>query len=656
MLHSSSEPRGMKESWKAMVKIPRVAIVAADDKGGGLQGEFSTLSVGLGLHRAWTYLALFCSTSVLTSPALISSQTYSVDLGLFYVICVLFTIAVLVCIAAFSSRLRKFLLEEKTSVFAAVLCTLGSVVALLAQLSPSLAFILSLIAGILCGISNALLIMFWGMCYARFEVMTIVINTAISIIIALMLFAFIAFAIPSPWSALLTSLLPLLELPFIRKHLHSKEEKMSELPRPSYLPTNKRSLSLRLAIPLLLFGYTLGVLRYFTVHAVNVHSNITFFLLALFAASIIMVCLLVILYYYAESQSGESLVRYLTPILICGMLFLVLPTVTGSTVTSVLLMTCYLCFKAMVWIFLCGTCSKFRLSPFFVVGLGFGAMSAGSFLANLSLIANDALVRITPFGENTILAIAVIAMVVAYALLPRANDIARYAAEAASSEVDKARIRKMSKRTHTDKRDSAPAIAIAESPASADIASSAASTASTNAQTPPARKNRSARQGAENAKEIKVNDITKDAHIDERTSASSEHATPVTAATSTGSTAAIASTGSEARVASVASGASGDVAQPAIVVTPSPQDTASELAPSDAFRAKCDEISNRYLLSKRERDVMYLLARGHNASYIQEKLFVAQSTTKTHIYHIYKKLEIHSQQELIAMIMDELEE
>lgn len=73
------------------------------------------------------------------------------------------------------------------------------------------------------------------------------------------------------------------------------------------------------------------------------------------------------------------------------------------------------------------------------------------------------------------------------------------------------------------------------------------------------------------------------------------------------------------------------------------------------FRAQCETIANQYLLSRREAEVLFLLAKGHNAAFIQDKLYISRSTAKTHISHIYRKLDIHTQQELLAM-MDEQKE
>lgn len=78
--------------------------------------------------------------------------------------------------------------------------------------------------------------------------------------------------------------------------------------------------------------------------------------------------------------------------------------------------------------------------------------------------------------------------------------------------------------------------------------------------------------------------------------------------------------------------------------------TPREQAEKGSFYRKCEEISDRYLLSHREREVLRLLAKGHNAAFIQDKLCVSRSTAKTHINHIYKKLNIHTQQELLTMV------
>lgn len=84
--------------------------------------------------------------------------------------------------------------------------------------------------------------------------------------------------------------------------------------------------------------------------------------------------------------------------------------------------------------------------------------------------------------------------------------------------------------------------------------------------------------------------------------------------------------------------------------------TAEEQVRKGRFHMKCEEIADRYLLSRRETEVMFLLAKGHNAAYIQDKLCISKSTAKTHINHIYRKLDIHTQQELLNMVEREEKE
>lgn len=68
------------------------------------------------------------------------------------------------------------------------------------------------------------------------------------------------------------------------------------------------------------------------------------------------------------------------------------------------------------------------------------------------------------------------------------------------------------------------------------------------------------------------------------------------------------------------------------------------------FRDRCEALADRCGLTPREREVFDCLARGRNAEYIQNKLFISENTVRTHILHIYRKLEVNSQQQLIDLV------
>ena len=67
----------------------------------------------------------------------------------------------------------------------------------------------------------------------------------------------------------------------------------------------------------------------------------------------------------------------------------------------------------------------------------------------------------------------------------------------------------------------------------------------------------------------------------------------------------------------------------------------------------CAHTGRRHGLTAREHEVLVFLARGRNATFIQKELCISFSTAKTHIYHIYQKLGVSSQQQLIDLVDSE---
>jgi DNA-binding CsgD family transcriptional regulator len=54
-------------------------------------------------------------------------------------------------------------------------------------------------------------------------------------------------------------------------------------------------------------------------------------------------------------------------------------------------------------------------------------------------------------------------------------------------------------------------------------------------------------------------------------------------------------------------------------------------------------------LSRKERQVLNLILQGKNNQQISDELFISISTLKSHITHIYKKLEVSRRQEILAL-------
>ncbi len=71
------------------------------------------------------------------------------------------------------------------------------------------------------------------------------------------------------------------------------------------------------------------------------------------------------------------------------------------------------------------------------------------------------------------------------------------------------------------------------------------------------------------------------------------------------------------------------------------------------WKRACQNIADRHQLTKRETEIMILTAQGRSVSYIAECLVISTSTVQSHSKNLYRKLDIHSRQELITLIEDQ---
>ena len=72
--------------------------------------------------------------------------------------------------------------------------------------------------------------------------------------------------------------------------------------------------------------------------------------------------------------------------------------------------------------------------------------------------------------------------------------------------------------------------------------------------------------------------------------------------------------------------------------------------PRATLETVCMRLAAAHGLTAREADVLPLLARGHSAQVISGELSIAKGTVQTHVKHIYGKLGLHNQQELIELV------
>lgn len=486
-------------------------------------------------------------------------------------------------------KLLRFYTDRPAMILAAGFSVVGTAVALISHLTGQAdgAFI---VGGALCGIGSGLFTMLWGTAYARYNTASIVLNSVVAVVFATLLYSLVIHVLPWPFVGVIACVLPLFELPLLWKLTPISYALRHAVPIFNPLPIRKVTFMLRFSIPILLFGITLGVLKDVGLTRILPSVDPTVQLIALFAGGTAAIVLMVVAFSIDKRSHWDFLFRPLIPFVAFTCLFLPWFQESAELIPSLLLLTGFLCLGSLMWALLGQLAQEFRLSPICMFGIGSTAIAIGTILG-VYLVENPSSTGWLPFGEGSLVVVLLISLMFAMALLPRVRDIKRIILP------------------HTGE-DGAP---IAEFNKEIDQAKAIL-------QSRP----RPAWSVGLDAAGVFV---------------------PVSG------TAGAPAGGSLAYDTAVIGWAEpGSEAQE---VAELPKDEASDEERAKVrgrFRTQCEEIANRYLLSRRETEVMFLLAKGHNAAFIQEKLCISKSTAKTHISHIYRKLDIHNQQELLAMV------
>lgn len=603
------------------ITFPRISIVVDDDRGMGTQGELSTLSLGFGIHQAWIYTAMFGTTSIfqIPPPAFLAGNHTPMISFVFLISIVVFGLSLLVA-GITDQKFLKFYTAKRVLFASCVLTSIGTFAVLAAGAPGALGVALTVFSGVSTGIGSALLLLFWGTAFSRNGAATIVMNTAVAIVIAVGIYSFVLHVIPAPFSGILTACLPLLELPLLWGLTPVSYAVRHAIPIFTPLPVKKGPFSIRLALPVLLFGFALGTLRSISTQVILPSSDMTTQLLALFAGGAATVLLMVTVFSIDKRSHWDFLFRPLIPCIAITLLFLPALTLQDSILPPLILLTGYMCFEALMWMFFGEMSQEFRLSPIFVFGIGRGCLALGSLAGSLSIVDPTFLGSLTPFGEAGGAVLIMLVMVVAYALLPRVRDIKRAVAPGPSSEGPV--IASFNRRVEQVRWESHHKGMVGDEEVEREDSSmsSPAREASTTAPTMAG---------------WAAGSIGGNQRFYEGGNSPTTNRTAHPAASAT------------AQQGSVYAGM--PIARTPLAEPPALSE-AERSRERGRFRAQCEAIADRYLLSRRETEVMFLLAKGHNAAYIQDKLCISKSTAKTHISHIYRKLDIHNQQELLGMV------
>ena len=645
------------------VRVPRITL-NADFGDDSAFGELSLLSVGYGLHQAWVFATMFGTSSVFGATNLLEGL-YGSSVSLSYLISICVYVFCLLFMGLTNQRFLRYYISRGFLIAGAALSFVGTSL-LLAPFLPDFPG-LEIASGVMTGIGSSVLIIYWGTAFARCDSASIVFNTAVAVFVSFGLFAITLHYAPQPASSVIIAAIPLLELAILLKKTPESFYKRDDVPLFKPLPINKGKFLLRFAVPVFVLGIPLGMLRSQSLQSVMTSPEASSQPMLMLAAGVASILILITIMALGGGDKWSRFFQPLIPFIAVTIFFIPSAGEAGSPLGSTFLIVGFLCFESLMWIFFSDLSQRFRLSPVFVFGIGRGTMAAAVLIGSLAPVAAANAVHQMPFGEQTVVVAMLLIMVIAYAMLPREHEIEAIVvpcplvkAVSASFEREEAAAKAAGVRNCGTAPEletlAARAEAYPTSTQNAEAADAATVADATDSKpgTDQAFKSENGCEPAQDPAETSTRQQSfagsnESPAIDREGEGRPVNAQPEAASAAERpkepqASAAPARTGTS--TPSAARRAMGRTAGEAA------QDANERLRGGGRFRGKCETVANTYLLSRRETEILFFLAKGHNAAYIQEKLFISEGTAKTHIRHIYRKLDVHNQQDLMRMVED----
>lgn len=81
--------------------------------------------------------------------------------------------------------------------------------------------------------------------------------------------------------------------------------------------------------------------------------------------------------------------------------------------------------------------------------------------------------------------------------------------------------------------------------------------------------------------------------------------------------------------------------------------TTADEASEEATNGHIEHFAAQYDISPREQDVLTLWIAGRGMRYIENELFISESTVKSHLRSIYRKCNVHNRDEIISLYQRE---
>lgn len=629
------------------MRLPRITIEYQEEESYALGKVSAPLIVGFAAHWAWVYLFMF------NSGQLFYAASPDMQDVLFLVSIAFFSLT-LVSYGVFLERARKlFSMGQRRSrirLVAALMVFAAMIISVLGSIVPAAPIPFVVVSGLLCGVGSAVLLMSFAVSFSVCDLPTVAVSVA-----AVVPLGAVGFALAMVGEYLLPGLggLACLAMPFVEyaclgacsKQLVDNLE-FGELT----IPVKTRPFALHVCLPCSAFGFVLGVV---CVHAISVtmQEGITSVMLAIAAsgvfAGLVLICALL-----TQRKSNNFAFRTMLPVVaVLIAIAVAVPGANEGVMGPFVMFGVYSLISMCVWILCSDISQRFRISAFTTFGFGWGMMSVGMMVGVALSMPGAPLASLAVDGAQFV-ALSFVIITLGSSLLPKNSELRQALKRGAHCPAlvggDDYSIDLLRDQSVAIAADPNVKIAPAVTPVPDGLGQVAAraleeSDVKPAVEAAPAAVGNVAKSGPGVAAEMAKRPVQATQFVGPRQSDAASREKPAA-----GDARAFDGAIDQKTVEAIAAVRAAEKGQSEMAAAAESEEGRQHAM--GRFKRKCSAVADRYLLSRKETEVMFLLAKGYKSAQIQETLFISEGTANTHMRHIYRKLDVHSQRELMDLV------
>ncbi len=560
------------------------------------------LSIGFALHCTWVCSVMYAVNTPFDESFAIVGIQGSAIAPLYIVSAVTLSIVSLI-IGAFDQRLVRFSRSRACSLIAACITAAGSFAILVPMETFTATAALDIFSGIATGVGSAILAIFWGIALSRETVPTIAVAGSVGVSLGYVLNTTVIQSIPAPFGLALASCIPFAEFLLLWKIAPPPIKNLKSTYLPFYgLPAGRAKFAVSLFLPIALMGAALGVLKALSVQKTLGNSINSETFLTLLMASSLSVALYAIFAVIKRDDLWDLFLRIIVPGVAAASLLCSLCVLGNEAFSNLFLLISYVLIESLSWIIYARIAHVCRLSPIFLFGLSRAILTIFILVGVLAPVLSASTLATSQLDETIIVIVALLFIGLSAVLMPRESDLIQTIAPCPA-----VRIMSIEREEKLGLLDAVQLGQVSiggtanERLTGGTVEYGAASLASN--QVP-----------AQTEMQPQVSKQHSEA-LDQSPKQQSE--TPAEPAVS------------EARAAML---------------------NTEEPKRPGKFSSKVNKVADTFLLTDRETEILFELAKGNSPSYIQSKFYISAGTVKTHIRNIYRKLDVHKRDELLRLI------